>query len=78
MLISPQNIECYKVFAIVVNFDSKREPYRAVYVGQCDTPSGASQIMDDAIKKQLVTNPKFVLLVPETQLDAICPESPSN
>jgi len=62
----------YKVFVILGprSTASNTQKLESLSVGCCDTPSDALQLVQEALHKKAIVNPKFVLLVPDSQLRA--------
>ncbi len=64
----------YRVFVILAVHGSltksQAHDYCSVYVGQCEGPTSASLLVQKALSKGTVADPKFVLLVPNSQIEA--------
>jgi hypothetical protein len=67
----------YRVFVILASHPTvnpRTHTYKSVCVGQCENPSSALPLVRKALRSQTIVDPKFVLLVPESQLQAPLPK----
>jgi hypothetical protein len=61
----------YRVFVILAAdrcTTLRDQEYNSVEVGQCEGPASASLLVEEALSKGSITEPKFVLLIPESHL----------
>jgi hypothetical protein len=67
----------YRVFVILAlhpTLKLKTQTFESVCVGRCENPSSALLLVREALRSRTIVDPKYVLLVPESQLQVPLPK----